>query len=84
MLSYLQMSLFILMFVLGYFCNEIESYQLWKSLEYFSILWLIKHKVRFEYVQLKIVWFCFKSIAWLPKTIDFLFWKSLKYSDIFW
>ena len=40
-----------------------------------------------EYVLRKNIWFCFNSIAWVHfshKTEEFLFWKSLKYFNIFW
>ena len=43
--------------------------------------------VRFEYVPLKNVWFCFISIVWVyfsHKTEKFQFWRSLKYFNIFW
>ena len=81
------MARFILIFVCPYFCNEIERCQLWKSLKYFSILWPMKHDVRFEYFPWKIVWFCSISIVWVPfshKTDKFGFWKSVKCFNLFW
>ena len=69
-----------------HFCNEIERYQLWKSLKYFDILQPTKNVVRFEYFLWENVWFCFISIVWVHfnhKTKKSQFRKSLKYFDFF-
>ena len=57
-LTDLQMSHFILIFVCAHFCNEIERCQLWKSLQYCSILRPMKNDIRFEYDPWK---YCFIS-----------------------
>ena len=43
--------------VCAYFRNEMERYQLWKSLKRFSILGPMKNDVRFNYVLWKISYF---------------------------
>ena len=52
----------------AHFFNEIEKFQLKKSLKYFSILRPIKDNVRLEYLPSKNVWLCFIPMAWVDFT----------------
>ena len=55
----------------------------WNTVMFFYVK---RNGVRFEYIPLKKVWFCFISIVWVHfsyKTEKFWFWKSLKYFNIF-
>ena len=74
------------MLVCGHFRNEIEIYQLKKSLKYFSILRAVKNNVRLEYVLCKMpdfVSFRLLGFALVIKLRNFDFESHSKYFDIF-